>query len=537
MQAFPRSFHDWVDERSLPSELRGLIAGPEPIAVKYEQALIRGCHFRSERLDGRCKRSQDSGVKASLLAKRPGSAQAERLTYFGRLQSLYEVEVGGKKRVYARVKWFRKPIEDEDGNLVIRKGHTINDKWQPWITLEQLRGQVFFGPDHLEPGALVVLEKEPWHYERGVENAGDEENLRAARGGKRKKMGGKTPFKSPTERTGADSSQENGPQVDWGNESKEERDEASINPSDSRDGGEENTGDSQSESGPGSKDSQSESGPGSKDSQSESGPGSRDSQSESGRGNGDSQSESGPGSRDRRLESGPEKGNRDSQSESGPGKGKRDSQSESGPGNRDCQLGDRGSRLEEGEWGDRGSRSGGRARRERDSWSDEEGGTDQNRRSKGGSTEVHNSLSEESGGGDQESESLGVGEEDQNGQAGERGAEDRGSESGEAEGEEVPGVLALWENPLLQSDLKDSLSSPSPPNGLPFPAEIERCVLHAVNRRLAADEILATIRELSGGLLDVKRSDFRTLCKGKELNDTVSHTYIRLIQILRNEGM
>jgi hypothetical protein len=115
-------------------------------------------------------------VKVSLRAPRKG----ESLTYYGILQFLYNIRIGQTEEVFLRVHLFQKPTEDDDGLLVVKKGGTVGNKYHPFVHLSQLKGQVFYVEDPLEPSSLVILEKEPYRLE-STDQAGDEADLRALR--------------------------------------------------------------------------------------------------------------------------------------------------------------------------------------------------------------------------------------------------------------------------------------------------------------------------------------------------------------------
>lgn len=141
--------------------MKELLEGPSSFGEKFEHVTMLGCHFRSERLDSLSKVTQDSGLKANLAVRRLENGETVRKLYFGRMQYALRVQVGTEMREYLRVIWYGKPQYDvAHGLWLVKKDAVLSDKWRPFVRLQDVTGQVFYGDDPREPSIRVVLQKE-----------------------------------------------------------------------------------------------------------------------------------------------------------------------------------------------------------------------------------------------------------------------------------------------------------------------------------------------------------------------------------------
>ncbi|GAQ78002.1 hypothetical protein KFL_000060680 [Klebsormidium nitens] len=185
LQSFPDNLLDWLTEKKgnddISPELLSLVKGPSAFAEKFEHLSFPSCHFRSKRLDELSKATQDSGIKARLSIRRLQDGSLQRLQYFGHMLYVLRVRVGDTFRDYMRAAWYRKPQQDElHGLWTVKKDGLIGDKWRPFVRMQDVEGQVFYGDDPLERSVRIVLEKQPRAGRSFCTEAGDEGDLAAA---------------------------------------------------------------------------------------------------------------------------------------------------------------------------------------------------------------------------------------------------------------------------------------------------------------------------------------------------------------------
>ena len=149
---------DTVAAAGLTEAEAAVWVGPARMAVTSTHVKIRSYSFRTSAYE-RNMVSRDSGIAGTF------SVANGYEKYYGILQSIWQVNIGGMEMVLLQVDWFRQRKTASEGDLmpgrvwVKSSGHLLYTAYtESLIAAEQVDCQVFYADDPEMPGYLHVFE-------------------------------------------------------------------------------------------------------------------------------------------------------------------------------------------------------------------------------------------------------------------------------------------------------------------------------------------------------------------------------------------